>query len=110
MGPRAGLDGINDYHYYFKTVILSVIQRERQLLRLQSEAKTVLLKIFSVILTRLYEHEPFGTLFTFHDSVYKEHQQQRISDCWNEITHTHTHTHTPEAMDRGGVALALYKI
>jgi hypothetical protein len=25
-------------------------------------------------------------------------------------THTHTQTHTPEAMDRGGVALALYKI
>ena len=24
--------------------------------------------------------------------------------------HTHTHTHTSEAMDRGGVALALYKI
>jgi len=76
------------------------------------QKKTVLLKIFSVILTRLYEHEPFGMFATLPASVYKAHQQQRRSDYWNEITHTHTHTHThtPEAMDRGGVALALYKI
>jgi len=47
-------------------------------------------------------------LFTLHDSVYKEHQQQRISDCWNEITHTHTHTHTHQRLWIGAEWPLLY--
>jgi len=94
VGLRAGLNGINNYHYYFKTVILSTLFNANvNCCAYSGTAKTVLLKIFSVILTRLYEHEPFGMLSTLHDSVCKALQQQRRSDYWNEITNTQTHTH-----------------
>jgi len=65
VGLRAGLYGINNYHDNFKTVILSTLSNASvSCCNYSGKAKTVLLKIFSVILTRLYEHEPFGTLST----------------------------------------------
>ena len=78
MGLRAGLDGISNYHYYFKTVILNTLSNANlNCCDYSVTAKTVLLKIFSVILTMLYEYEPFGMLSTLYDSVCKAHQQQR---------------------------------
>jgi hypothetical protein len=68
VGLGACLDGINNYHYYFKPVILSTLSNANvNYCDYSGTAKTVLLKIFSVILTRLYEHEPFGMLSTVHD-------------------------------------------
>ena len=65
VGLTAGLYGINNYHYNFKTVILSTLSNAGvNRCGYNETAKTVLLKIFSVILTRLYEHEPSGMVLT----------------------------------------------
>jgi hypothetical protein len=49
---------INNYHYYFNSVILSKFLNANINCYHYSVTSTVQLKILSVILTRLCEHEP----------------------------------------------------